>query len=401
MGRNKRNSQSKLHIWLSRFNKIHSEDYNHMIIDGTKKKEEELGGAGANPTLGQGSGQLTGGISGQTTTKGATGSGGFTNLNKYIDLNKGANNQTINNLGSAAGKFESEGMAANNQVNDASKQIQNKFAGYKGDQDFVKSAFNDPLKADQNRFGDLRKSLNINTQGDLSGFDDSTAQANATRSGNAAQMKAMTSKGGISDFLRSQRTGSRYTAGAQGLDNFLVSGTEEGQNQIADINKKSEALQNANQGFAAMRQGLTDQAQGLDQSLLSGTQIQERANRGLAENKGTLDAYQDGANSGARFAGDQSGGMTRKLFNDDQKARYSALAGLAGEDATGYINDNKTAYDADLAAADLRHNTKAAADRKAAADAAAAQAEKDRIDKANADAQAANWLAYLAAGGGK
>lgn len=358
-----------------------------MLIDGTKKPQEENTMIGGQP-----SGNI-GGTStlGQTGSKGPTASGGFTNLNKYIQANQGANNQTINKLNNTAQQSATEAQNAINQAKTVGQTAQQNIDKYKQDQDFVKSSLQSPPTgmANYDRFTNLRTGFNANPTQAQSQFEDASAQANATRTQKANELQNYTTSGGLTDWLRNQRTSPRYSQGSQSLDKFLIKGTNEGAQALQNIGQQAQQLSAEPGDFADIRSGIQSRAQALDPNLMSAEQIQNAANQRIAQERQALidyqnrtrDAVADGGMKDNNVAGtimmpdklgetsgliDRGGGLgetgqMRNLqnylaqndtdalvsrFTPEQIAKYTALARMSGQDPNDVIAANESAYQA-------------------------------------------------------
>lgn len=351
-----------------------------MLIDGTKRKEDEntmIGGAPQSNLSGSMSTNM-----GQTGSKGPTASGGFTNLNKYLQANQGANNQTINKLNTTANASAKEAQDAINSAKGVGMSAQQNLDKYKQDQEFVQGALDDPLKnPNLAKFNELRTSFDANPSGQLSQFDQATATANATRGAKANELQNYTTQGGLTDWLRTQRTSPRYSQGSQSLDRFLLQGTPEGSQALQGIGQKATELGAEPSDFADIRSGIQSKAQALDPNFMNSAQIQNATNTKIqAERKALMD-YQNqqaqmgpdmtagtGGNElgkggmpglidrgGAAGATGQANAMDEYMrandtgalinrFSPEQIARYTALAQMAGEEPTDILSQNERLY---------------------------------------------------------
>jgi hypothetical protein len=358
-----------------------------MLIDGTKRNQEEQ-----NPMIGgQPSSNITGTSNvGQTGSRGGTASGGFTNLNKYLQANQGANNQTINKLSNTAQQSAGQAQQAINQAKDVGTSAQQNLDQFQNDQQFVSQALANPLQSpDISRFNRLRTGFNASPAQQQQKFDTATAEANTVRSQKANELQNLTTSGGLTDWLRSQRQSPRYSQGSQSLDRFLIKGTDEGSQALQNIGQQAQSLQAEPDAFSNIRQGIQTRAQALDPNLMSASQIQNASAQRLAQQRQQMLDYQNmqsyvagkdapmtagtltsggigdltpnlidrGGAMGAtgqmnalqQYMLENDRGAVVNRFTPEQVAAYTALAQMTGEDPTGTLSANEQAFNQRLA----------------------------------------------------
>jgi hypothetical protein len=359
-----------------------------MLIDGTKRNQEEQ-----NPMIGgQPSSNITGTSNvGQTGSRGGTASGGFTNLNKYLQANQGANNQTINKLSNTAQQSAGQAQQAINQAKDVGTSAQQNLDQFQNDQQFVSQALANPLQApDISRFNRLRTGFNASPAQQQQKFDTATAEANTVRSQKANELQNLTTSGGLTDWLRSQRQSPRYSQGSQSLDRFLIKGTDEGSQALQNIGQQAQSLQAEPDAFSNIRQGIQTRAQALDPNLMTASQIQNASAQRLAQKRQQMIDFQNrqsfvAGEEAPMVAGtyrgesalvptsnrpiDRGGGLSEggqmlqlqqymrdndtgeivNRFTPEQVAAYTALAQMTGEDPTGTLSANEQAFNQRLA----------------------------------------------------
>jgi len=399
-----------------------------MLIDGTKRNQEENTMIGGQPSA-----NITGTSTvGQTGSKGPTQSGSFTNLNKYIQANQGANNQTINKLNTTAQNTAGQAQSAINQAKTVGTTAQQNLDKYQQDQGFVKSSLEDPLKnVNFDRFTQLRTGFNANPAQEQSQFDTATAQANATRTQKANELQNYTTSGGLTDWLRTQRQSPRYSQGSQSLDKFLIKGTNEGAQALQNIGQQAKQFQAEPEDFNTIRQGIQTRAQALDPNLMSAEQIQNATNQRIAQERQALNDWQNqqsytagknnaitagtyrgedviplniggedlidrGGESGASgqanalidyMRANDTGAIVNR-FTPEQVARYTALARMAGTDPTEALTANEQAYQTRLGqqkAVEQRY-VQERADAQAQAEAEMAEYQRQQQEQAHQDA---------------
>jgi hypothetical protein len=408
-----------------------------MLIDGTKRNQEEQ-----NPMIGgQPSSNITGTSNvGQTGSRGGTASGGFTNLNKYLQANQGANNQTINKLSNTAQQSAGQAQQAINQAKDIGTSAQQNLDQFQNDQQFVSQALANPLQSpDISRFNRLRTGFNASPAQQQQKFDTATAEANTVRSQKANELQNLTTSGGLTDWLRSQRQSPRYSQGSQSLDRFLIKGTDEGSQALQNIGQKAQSLQAEPGEFNTIRQGIQSRAQSLNPNMMTSEQIANAASQRLAQERQALLDYQNrdatfqvvadptptqpteydpfagwnvsvgmpgGGNTVSSGTGDvvlnvtpelEVGSLTDYLrmndsspnvsrFTPEQIMAYRTLASMSGQEPSDILTQNEQLYQAKLQRrnqlADQYGQLRASAASEVAADRAAqAEAERKRQDQ--------------------
>lgn len=207
-----------------------------MIIDGTRREDEEEGQriGGGSQTLTSG-GTSSGNVSQSTPTP--TSSGRYTNLNQYINKNRGATNQTLNKAQSDLSNTEGQTQSIRGRISDIANTGERDYGAVKRTQDYQRSVANNPYSLDPNSFF-----------GNTSASRDRINQAQ-TEQGNLQNLRGqkealsnLTTTGGIRNYLDSIRGNRAGSAGGRELDTFLLSSTPESGQAIQDISKRAGAL---------------------------------------------------------------------------------------------------------------------------------------------------------------
>jgi hypothetical protein len=242
---------------------------------------------------------------------------------------------------------------------------------------------------DISRFNRLRTGFNASPAQQQQKFDTATAEANTVRSQKANELQNLTTSGGLTDWLRSQRQSPRYSQGSQSLDRFLIKGTDEGSQALQNIGQQAQSLQAEPDAFANIRQGIQTRAQALDPNLMSASQIQNASAQRLAQqrqqmlefqNRQAFEASKDAPMTAGTLTSGGIGDLTANLidrggamgatgqmnalqqymlendrgavvnrFTPEQVAAYTALAQMTGEDPTATLSANEQAFNQRLA----------------------------------------------------
>ena len=235
-----------------------------MLIDGTKRKEDD----GENTTLnaGVGTGQIQGtNVQANPSQAGQpTRSGSFTNLNQYLDINKGNVAQTVGNLQNQIAPKLQETQSLIGNAERTGQDIRDRATSIRQDQDFVRSAIADPTKVTKDpnsfqRFQTIRNSFNSELPS-IQPFQNQMANANARREQTAANLQRVGTTGGLIDTIRDVRSNPNYSRGSQALDTFLIQGTDEGQKGIQNIMSQGQQLANDNRLNELYRNVLTSKS---------------------------------------------------------------------------------------------------------------------------------------------
>lgn len=342
-----------------------------MLIDGTKRREDEN-----MLSTQRGNGMIAGSTNApQSGSRGPTSSGAFTNLNQYLSKNAGANNQTVQNLQNEANRTAQTAQQQTQAARQAGEQVQNRATQIRNDQQFVNEALQNPMQADRNRFNRLRQDFNANLTPDIQTYDSATAQANQARQQAQQRLQGFTTQGGLTEYLRSQRTTPRYSQGSQNLDRALIQGVPEGRSALESIGQKANELSSP-ADFGVTREDLIARQESLKGGPQSAADIRNAANQRMAQERQALLDYQVaqsgvGDKTGEFTAGTGVGGVLSGVggpvrpsgdsdlstylaandrdarvnqFNADQVNRWRAIAEMSGADPNELLNQNLEAF---------------------------------------------------------
>jgi hypothetical protein len=346
-----------------------------MIIDGTKRKEEEIAQGGG--TLIGGQQQTFAGGTGATSTNAAQNvnkptNSGFTNLNQYINKNQGTSNQTANKISGEAdrqyGGIQTKIGEANKVGTGALTTINN----FKSNQDTIKQNLSAPRNITE--FKTAVTGLNTDPNKGIEEFDSATAQAEAARKSTAANLANLGTGGGISEYLRTQRSSPRYSQGSQSLDKFLIQGTDEGQKAVTNVQARATSLGQTPTDFTNLKSKLTDAKSSLDTKFMTPAQVKAETAAILGKKRDDMTAFQNNQNvdyigkgnstTGVQLAGmggspidrgDPGRGLREYLAENDTSARvarftpeqivdYATFAAMNDEDPAEFFRQNEQAY---------------------------------------------------------
>ena len=205
-------------------------------IEGTKRKDD-FGNptyqAGSN-TLSQGTSTNTQQTNSKTPQVASTGSGSWTNLNQYVNANKGANNNTVNNLAKqgqekASNVIREYGRPASN-IQNAQKSYQN-YNNIANDIQYIAPS-NKDFETQLKQYQEKLYSANPNYTGVE--YNQDLGNARALKNQTVNELESMQTQSGLTDYYR-RNAPQNYSAGSNALDRFLTMNTSEGQSALSEL----------------------------------------------------------------------------------------------------------------------------------------------------------------------
>lgn len=204
-----------------------------MIIDGTKRDENEKDGT----MIGGGSQTLSASNSGNINPQRPTSSGRFTNLNTYINKNRGATNQTLNKARSDIDYAEANAANARNRIQGITDTGRYNYAGIRNTQNEQRRAAEDPYSMTSNVFS-RNATANKDPIRELQNEQSRLGELSPSKE----SLSGLTSTGGIRNYLDSIRGNRPGSAGGRELDTFLLGATPESNYGLANISQRAANL---------------------------------------------------------------------------------------------------------------------------------------------------------------
>lgn len=202
----------------------------------TERKYDDEMQSSLTPSLGGGTIGALGGSVG-ANPKG-TSSGRFTNLQSYINKNRGTTNQTLNKVRNDSENYQKDLVTNVNKVNDANLGARDTYNNIRNNQNRLNRIADNPY--DTNAANDYNSLLTQSAasrapianyesaQNDLRGL---TERRNA--------LNGINTSGGIRNYLSSIQGARPGSAGGMNLDEFLLTSTPESMNQLNTISDNS------------------------------------------------------------------------------------------------------------------------------------------------------------------